>query len=221
MRSLPGFAGEKKSTCAYSKHQRRAIVEAWRGWRVFSVARPAEQATQPPHPCMQTVWNVLTIRCTRKLLKRLGAEAIIDPPSPTNRLGNWYAKLGFFRRVPLIICISERSLLPVILEARDASSFSPRFRDAARSVLQGIGAGPDMVGREVREMGSVAIGMTANRRVLGSLNDLASLARFEIEDNPSIDFVTLAVKLAETPCSPLKYDSPRTVSLALLRHATS
>jgi uncharacterized protein DUF6933 len=150
-----------------------------------------------------------------------GAEAIIDPPSPTNRLGNWYAKLVFVRRVPLIICISERSLLPVIVEARDASSFSPRFRDAARSVLQGIGAGPDIVGREVREMGSVAIGVTANRRVLGSLNDLASLARFEIEDNPSIDFVTLAVKLAETPCSPLKYESPRTVSLALLRHATS
>ena len=36
--------------------------------------------------------------------------------------------------------------------------------------------------------------------MLGSLNDLASLARFEIEDNPSIDFVTLAIKLAETPC---------------------
>jgi hypothetical protein len=122
---------------------------------------------------MQTVWNVLTIRCTRRLLKRMGAEAVIDPPSPTNRLGNWYAKLVFVRRVPLIICISERSLLPVIVEARDASSLSPRFRDAARSVLQGIGAEPDMVGREVREMGSVLIGMTANRRVLGSLNELA------------------------------------------------
>ncbi len=112
------------------------------------------KATQPPRPCMQTVWNVLTIRCTRKLLKRLGAEAIIDPPSPTNRLGNWYAKLVFVRRVPLIICISEPSLLPVIVEARDASSFSPRFRDAARSVLQGIGAGPDTV---VRNFWSVMI----------------------------------------------------------------
>jgi hypothetical protein len=170
---------------------------------------------------MKTVWNVLTIRCTRRLLKHLGAEAIIDPPLPTNRLGNWYAKLVFVSRVPLIICISERSLLPVIVEARDASSFSPRFRDAARSVLQGIGAGPDMVGREVREMESFAIGATANRQVLGSLNDLASLARFEIEDNPSIDFVTLAVKLAETPCSPLKYESPRTVSSALLQHSSS
>jgi hypothetical protein len=167
------------------------------------------------------VWNVLTIRCTRKLLSRLGAEAIVDPPSPTNRLGDWYANVVFVRQVPLIICVSERSQLPVLVEAKGASCFGPRFREAARSVLQGIGAGPDTVGREVREMGSFAIGMTASRRVLGSLNDLASLARFEIEDNPSIDLVTLAVKLAETPCSPLKYESPRTVSLVLLRHARS
>ena len=62
---------------------------------------------------MQTVWNVLTIRCTRKLLKLLEAEANVDPPSPTNRLGNWYAKPVFVRHVPLIICISERSLRPV------------------------------------------------------------------------------------------------------------
>jgi hypothetical protein len=31
---------------------------------------------------------------------------------------HWYAKLVFVRRVPLIICISERLLLPVIVEAR-------------------------------------------------------------------------------------------------------
>jgi hypothetical protein len=36
------------------------------------------------------------------------------------------------------------------------------------------------VSLEIREMGSFAIGVTANRRVLGSLNDLASLACFEI-----------------------------------------
>jgi Domain of unknown function (DUF6933) len=119
---------------------------------------------------MQTVWNVLTIRCTRKLLKLLGAEAIADPPSPTNRLGNWYPKVVFVRHVALIICISERSLLPVIVEASGASY--PRFRAAARSVLQGIGAGPNVVGREVREVGSFAIGVTANRRVLGSLTSL-------------------------------------------------
>ena len=164
---------------------------------------------------------MLTIRCTRKLLKRLGAEAIDNPPFSTNRLGDWYANLVFVRRVPLIVCVSERSLLPVIVEAKGLSSFGARFREAARSVLQGIGTKPDMVVREELEMGSFVIGVTTNRRVLGSLNDLASLARFEIDHNPSVDLVTLAVKLAETPCSPLEYESPRTVALALLRHANS
>ena len=31
----------KRTWCAYSKHQMRAIVESWRSWRVFSVGRPA------------------------------------------------------------------------------------------------------------------------------------------------------------------------------------
>jgi hypothetical protein len=61
----------------------------------FSVGRPVEQATQPPRPCMQTVWNVLTIRCTRKLLKRLGAEAIIDPVPSQNLI---HAKSNILNR---------------------------------------------------------------------------------------------------------------------------
>ena len=72
--------------------------------------------------------------------------------------------------------------------------------------LQGIGAGPDMVGREVRD----AFGCDRHDReppCAGPAQRPGLLACFEIEDNPSIDFVTLAVKLAETPCSPLKYDS--------------
>lgn len=65
-------------------------------------------------------------------------------------------------------------------------------------------------------MAQIAIGATASRRVLGSLNDLASLARFRVEDHPAIDLVALAIELANTPCAPLKYETPRSVSLALL-----
>lgn len=57
--------------------------------------------------------------------------------------------------------------------------------------------------------------------MLGSLNDLAKLARFEIEHHPEIDLTTLAIKLAETPCSPLKYGTPRAMSLELLSRAHS
>ncbi len=60
---------------------------------------------------------MLTIRCTRKLLERLDVEASSVPLHPTNHLGDWYANLLFTGRARLIICISERTLLPVFVEA--------------------------------------------------------------------------------------------------------
>ena len=60
---------------------------------------------------------MLTIRCTRKLLERLDVEASSVPLHPTNRLGDWYADLLFTGRARLIICVSERTLLPVFVEA--------------------------------------------------------------------------------------------------------
>jgi len=164
---------------------------------------------------------VLTIRCTRKLLERLNVEISPSLSSPTNRLGDWYAKLLFTRRARLIICISERSLLPVFVKATDPSSFIPRFQEAVRSVLGLIGAASSSLDNEAREMAQVTIGTTASRRVLGSLNDLASLARFTIEGHPAIDLATLAIELANTPCGPLKYETPKSVSLALLRSMSS
>ena len=90
-----------------------------------------------------------------------------------------------------------------------------------RSVLQRVGAAADVVDCEAREMAQISIGATASRRVLGSLSDLASLARFTIEEHPEVDLGQLAIELAETPCAPLNYESPRSVSLALLRRVYS
>ncbi len=164
--------------------------------------------------------QVLTIRCTRKLLNRLHVEVPSEPTSSTNRLGDWYANL-LLTKPALIICISERSLLPVFVEATDPFSFIPRFQEAVRSVLQRMGVASEVLDCEAREMCQIRIGTTASRRVLGSLNDLASLARFTIEEHPEIDLTTLAIELAETPCAPLKYETPRSVSLAILRRMYS
>jgi hypothetical protein len=165
--------------------------------------------------------QLLTIRCTRKLLKRLDAEVPSERRLPTNRLGDWYANLLFAGRARLIICVSERSLLPVFVEASDPTSFIPRFQEAVRSVLQRVGAASDVVDCEEREMAQIRIATTASRRVLGSLNDLASLARFTIAEHPELELTALAIELAETPCAPLKYETPRSMSLAILRRMYS
>ena len=121
----------------------------------------------------------------------------------------------------LIMCVSERSLLPVLVEARDPTSFILLSQEAVRSVLRHIGAASELLDSEAREMDQITIGAMANRRVLGSLNDLASLARFTMAERATIDLTALAIELADTPCSPINYETPRTVSLALLSRAYS
>ena len=66
-------------------------------------------------------------------------------------------------------------------------------------------------------MTRVVLGVTVSRSVLGSLNDLTLLSRFVIEEQSHIDLTSLAVKIADTPCSPIKYECPRSMTLALLR----
>src|SRR5580698_5713357 len=102
---------------------------------------------------------MVTVRCTQKLLKylRTGTD-LRHTDLPTTRLGDWYANLLFARHQRLIICVSERSLLPVIVAAKDSSSFSSWFREGVRSVLWTIGVSTDALNHELQEMVDVSIG---------------------------------------------------------------
>ncbi len=64
---------------------------------------------------------MFTLRCTRTLLKRLRAQPNASPPPPTTRLGDWYGNLLYTRPQQLVICVSERSLLPVVVPSRGSA----------------------------------------------------------------------------------------------------
>jgi hypothetical protein len=162
----------------------------------------------------------VTIRCTHKLLRYLRAETEAthrDADFPTTRLGDWYANLLFTKHQRLIICISERSLLPVFVAAREPSTFVSRFQESVRSMLWTMGVPPDSLDLELREMARVQIGETASRSVLGSLNELILQAQFALGQQPEMDLLTLAMEVAETRCSAVKYESPWSATLALLQ----
>jgi hypothetical protein len=153
---------------------------------------------------------MVTIRCTRKLLRHLRADAARpDGRPPTTRLGDWYSNLLFTKHQRLVICISERSLLPVIVAAKDPSSFSSRLQEAVRSMLWTIGVSRGALNDEMREMADVSIGGTASRSVVGSLNELALQAHYALGQQRQVDLLTLAMEVAETPCSALQYATPR------------
>src|SRR4051812_33902455 len=112
---------------------------------------------------------MVTVRCTQKLLRRLPVTT--DPTASTALLGDWYANMLFSRPQQLVLCVSERALLPIVLPAKQLQSLVPRLALAVGEVLLQLGVNPTLVQTEQNEMRSFAYGRTQNRRVLGSLND--------------------------------------------------
>ncbi len=157
--------------------------------------------------------SVFTLRCTVRLLTRLKVPSAAAPTAPSTRLGDWYANLLFTRPAQLVLCVSERTLLPVLVPARELDTLLPRFGRAVCDVLHAIGVPEQAVRDEERLMADVAIGKTTSRRVLGSMNDFARIVDVFLEGSTSL--LDISLRLAETPCSPLEMDSPRRRTVAL------
>ncbi len=118
---------------------------------------------------------MFTLRCTKKLLVRLGSMPVLDEVKPTTRLGDWYANLLFRPGGQVVLFVNERSLLPVLVPASPSSSLVTRFVEATVDVLRRLGVPAALGEAERREMDKVRIGKTASCQVLGSMNDFAYL----------------------------------------------
>lgn len=159
---------------------------------------------------------MVTLRCTQRLLKRLRVKPSSDLPAPSSRLGDWYATPFAVGHLRLTMCVSEKALLPTFVRSQSLANLLPEFREAVVAVLRQIGVRETDLQAERHHLANIAIGPTANRSVLGSMNDFAVLGRSFVERRGGIDLVSLALDLADAPCGPLEYSSPKDVARALL-----
>jgi len=106
---------------------------------------------------------VVTLRCTHKLLGRLRASTDPGDLPPTTKLGDWYASLLYAPGGQLVLFVSERSLLPVVVPAKEARTLVDRLRASLREVLSRLGVARRVIDFELAEMGSVRLGKTASR----------------------------------------------------------
>ncbi len=111
--------------------------------------------------------------------------------------------------------MSERTLLPVIIPAKDAKSLPTRLSDAVCLTLGALGIEPEAIERERREMCNVRIGRTASRSALGFLNDLMFQLQVGLDMSPQRSLLEQALCLAETPYKPLDYANPKIATQAL------
>lgn len=160
---------------------------------------------------------MVTIRCTQKLLRRVQCSA--SQPTSTTLLGDWYASILFARPEQLILCVSERTLLPVVVTARDARSLGARLAHSLREILLRLGVPPLLVDAEQSQMSPVAFGPTQNRRVLGTSNEFLFQLSWHFHDRPSATLADASLWLARTPCKPINHDSPDRLTVSLFAAA--
>ena len=148
---------------------------------------------------------MFTLRCTARLRKRLGTTEETTSTPPSTKLGDWYAQL-LFTRPQLVLCVSERTLLPVVIAARDGSHLVPRLREAVGQMLRVLAVAEAVVAAEEDAMMDTVIGKTTSRQVLGSMNDFVRMLDSYLGVGSLLE---VSLHLAETPCGPLQMNSPR------------
>jgi hypothetical protein len=141
---------------------------------------------------------VVTLRCTQVVRERLHLpKDLPEPPPSTCALGDWYVHLVRFGRSEFAVATSERSLLTVLFAARGLrGGLAPNLRAAVGALLDALGVARELVAREIAAMEPTAFGRTTNRRVLGSMSDLAFQASVHISRGD--DLLATSCRLAET-----------------------
>lgn len=158
---------------------------------------------------------MFTLRCTQKLLRRGLTESRAEETPPTTQLGDWYANVLVTRPQHLVLCISERTLLPVIVPAKGGGALPARLIEALSPILVALAVPPASVQAECEHMREHRIGRTASRRVLGSLNELMFLLEHSLHAHPERSLLEHSLWLAQTPCNGVEYSAPDRATQAL------
>lgn len=144
---------------------------------------------------------MFTLHCTQKLLDRI-KPAVQAPAAATTRLGAWYAT-ALLWKPQLALLVNERTLLPVLLPLAPSATLAKRLPLALKEVLRALDVPAQFIEAEIAGMEEVVYAKTANRSVLGVMNEFVFLAQGYRDLDESVDPLSLSLKLSGTPCGPL------------------
>jgi hypothetical protein len=153
---------------------------------------------------------VVILRCTQKLIRRLGRPVVHNPERSSTILGDWYTDILFTQPRQVVLCVSENARLPIVLLARELRTLDERLPVALGSVLKDLHVSQSAISRELAGMAAFGVARTASRSILGTLNDyaIAVTVTWALAEKPGISLHQLSLNLCETPVGPLKYEHP-------------
>ncbi len=165
---------------------------------------------------------MVVLRCTVKLLKRLKMEKnpLKDPGPSTTALGDWYANVVYVERQPLVLAVSEKSLLPLLIHARKLDQLPGRLMRTLVERLQRMGLPETVMRQEITRMDPFSYGKTASRSVLGTMNEFTFMLKCTSSNYPDLNLVDMMDWLSNTLCSPLGLQYPAEKAEELLRESS-
>jgi hypothetical protein len=114
--------------------------------------------------------------------------------------------------------VNERTLFPVLMPLAPAATIAQRFSAQLAMTLTTHGIDPAFIAREAAAMTEAGFAKTANRSVVGIMNEFSFLTEQYSENFESSDLMLLSMRLANTPCSPIKYNSPIRLLKEIIEH---
>lgn len=143
---------------------------------------------------------MVIVHGTKKLLDRLGGPTAQPDDTSDGALGSWYAT-ALLWRPHLSLFVNETTLLPILVPLAPAATLLHRFAAAVERHLAAHGVSPAFIDAEVRRLEPVRLAKTANRSVVGVMNDFTYLLGHYRRDTADLD--ALSLRLARTPSGPL------------------
>jgi hypothetical protein len=136
----------------------------------------------------------------------------------TTLVGQWYATAMSWKP-QVAVLVNELTLPPVLMPLAPAATWPARIGRQVATVLAAHATPPTVVHEELRHMRDCRLAGTANRSVVGIVNEFTNLADAYHAHHPGQDLLDLAMRLATTPCGPLytKHISPDRELAAFLR----
>ncbi len=156
----------------------------------------------------------MVLRCTKKLFSIIGPVPIFEPAPDAE---DWYANLLWFERRKCLLLTHVGTLFTIFeadVSASDLRSTGPFISALVRRELLSEVLPPDAFGSDLEEL---VYAKTADRSVLGCMNDMAYMCGVAIVDSGSLrhtDLVALNRSLRRNINSARNYERPIDLTIA-------
>jgi hypothetical protein len=153
------------------------------------------------------------IRCTQKLLREIGIKKsdLVDDDPQFGYLRTWYANLIWIDRRKCVLFTNEGTLYSFLvgdIKKANLTKFDHLFLSNLRANLESEKFDSQIIDKVLKEYSEIAIGKTKSKSVLGSMNDLALLFKFNIQHNGGVmacDVIDINQKLNRVPMGAIDY----------------